>query len=132
MLAIGLMSGTSLNGIDAILCKITEKGKETKIKQLAFETYPLPKDIQNKVELCAANRAIEIAMITSLNFELGELFADTVLDLCESHGLATEELNFVASHGQTLYHQPDGDQEYAPSNLQMEESAVITANAIVL
>ncbi len=127
MLAVGLMSGTSLDGIDAVLCEITGKGKTTKVKQLAFETYPLPKEVRNKVEACSLNKPIEIAMLTSLNFELGVLFGDAVLDLCESYGLAIEDLDFVASHGQTLYHQPDGDKEYLPSTLQMGESAVIAA-----
>lgn len=127
MLAIGLMSGTSLDGIDAVLCEITGRGKDTKVKQLAFETYSLPKDVQKKVEACAANEKVELAMLTSLNFELGELFGNAVLDLCKNYGLALEELDFVASHGQTLYHQPDGNKDYLPSTLQMGESAVIAA-----
>lgn len=127
MLTVGLMSGTSLDGIDAVLCEITGTGKETKVKQLAFETYPLPVDIQKKVERCAANEAVELSMLTSLNFELGELFGDAVLDLCKNYGLALDELDFVASHGQTLYHQPDGDRKHVPSTLQMGESAVIAA-----
>lgn len=127
MLAVGLMSGTSLDGIDAVLCEVSGKGKDTKIKELAFKTYPLPIDIQQKIESCAANEAVEIALLTSLNFELGELFAAAVVDLIQSYGLAIEELDFVASHGQTLYHQPDGNQEYLPSTWQMGESAVIAA-----
>lgn len=127
MLAVGLMSGTSLDGIDAVLCEVIGTGKETKIKQLAFETYPLPLAIQRKVEKCAANEAVELSMLTSLNFELGELFGNAVLDLCRSYGLALDDLDFVASHGQTLYHQPDGDENNFPSTLQMGESAVIAA-----
>lgn len=127
MLAVGLMSGTSLDGIDAVLCEITGTGKDTEISQLAFETYPIPESIKKKIEACAANEPIEVAKLTSLNFELGNLFAEAVLDLCQAYGLPMNELDFVASHGQTLYHQPDGKDEYLPSTLQVGESAVIAA-----
>ena len=50
MLAVGLMSGTSLDGIDAVLCEVNGKGKSTKIKQLAFETYPLPNEVKKKID----------------------------------------------------------------------------------
>lgn len=127
MLAVGLMSGTSLDGIDAVLCEVNGKGKSTNIKQLAFETYSLPEEVKKKVEACAANEAVEMGMLTSLNFELGELFGEAVVNLCNSYGLAIEKLDFVASHGQTLYHQPDETKDYVPSTLQMGESAVIAA-----
>ena len=127
MLAVGLMSGTSLDGIDAVLCEVNGKGKSTKIKQLAFETYPLPNEVKKKIEACAVNEAVEMAMITSLNFELGELFGDAVLNLCKNYDLPIEHLDFVASHGQTLYHQPDATEEYMASTLQMGESALIAA-----
>lgn len=127
MLAVGLMSGTSLDGIDAVLCDIEGKGKDTKIKQMAFESYALPKEIQEKVEKCAANEAVKLSMLTSLNFELGQLFGQAVLDLCQSAGVEPNDLAFVASHGQTLFHQGDGGETYLPSTLQMGESAVIAA-----
>ena len=127
MLAVGLMSGTSLDGIDAVVCEVTGKGKNTEIKQLAFESYELPKAIKEKVEKCAANEAVKLSMLTSLNFELGQLFGQAVLDICESEGIQTKDLAFVASHGQTLYHQPNEGEDYLPSTLQMGESAVIAA-----
>ncbi|MDN6196445.1 MAG: anhydro-N-acetylmuramic acid kinase [Atopostipes suicloacalis] len=127
MLAVGLMSGTSLDGIDAVLCEVEGIGKKTKVKQLGFESYPLPENIQKKVERCAANEAVNLSMLTSLNFELGELFGQAVLDLCESYGIHSKELTFVASHGQTLYHQPNKSDISLPSTLQMGESAVIAA-----
>lgn len=128
MLAVGLMSGTSLDGIDAVLCEITGKGENTKVKELAFETYPLPKEIQRKVEACAADEAVKLSTLTSLNFELGHLFGEAVLDLCKKSALDLEELDFVASHGQTLYHQPNEDENHLSSTLQMGESAVIAAH----
>ncbi|MDN6731348.1 MAG: anhydro-N-acetylmuramic acid kinase [Atopostipes suicloacalis] len=127
MLAVGLLSGTSLDGIDAVLCEVKGKGKKTEVKQLAFESYALPENIQKKVEKCAANEAVKLSTLTSLNFELGALFGEAVLDLCKSYGIDSKELDFVASHGQTLYHQPNKSDEYLPSTLQMGESAVIAA-----
>lgn len=125
MLAIGLMSGTSLDGVDAVLCEIEGAGLQTKVNQVAFATTPLPSPIKEKIKRCCALDHASSDLICSLNFELGEVFAQAVLSLCEQAGIQSSSLDFVASHGQTIYHIPKTQGELVASTLQIGESAVI-------
>ena len=124
MLAVGLMSGTSLDGIDAVLCDISGSSLDTKIKQLAFITMDIPDDTKQKIKKCCANEA-DVATVCSLNFELGELFAKAVQQVCAMQNINTKDLGFVASHGQTIYHIPRDNENYVASTLQIGEGAVI-------
>lgn len=124
MLAVGLMSGTSLDGIDAVLCEIQGSSNTTTVKQLSFLTLPLPDATKEKIKQCCHNEA-NVAQVCSLNFELGELFAKAVQAVCEQYGIETNQLDFIASHGQTIYHIPRDTGSYVASTLQIGESAVI-------
>lgn len=124
MLAVGLMSGTSLDGIDAVLCEIHGSANTTTVKQLSFLTLPLPDSTQAKIKQCCQNNA-NVAQVCSLNFELGELFAKAAQAVCLQYGIETTQLDYIASHGQTIYHIPRNTAEYVASTLQIGESAVI-------
>lgn len=124
MFAVGLMSGTSLDGIDAVLCEVDGYALETKIKQIAFHSEPMPINIKEKIKKCCSNDATT-EMICSLNFELGELFAEAAKNVCKKANIKTNRLSFISSHGQTLFHIPKKNGEYIPSTLQIGESAVI-------
>lgn len=124
MLAVGLMSGTSLDGIDAVLCDIEGYSVNTKIKQLAFMTVEIPEDIKQKIKRCCANEA-NVADVCSLNFEFGELLAQAVKKVCAIKNVSTNEVAFVASHGQTIYHLPKADKGHVASTLQIGEGAII-------
>lgn len=124
MLAVGLMSGTSLDGIDAVLCEIQGSGIDTQVKQIAFETYPLPDSTKEKIKACCHDQG-SVSLVCSLNFELGELFAQAVKSVCQKVGVETKELGFIASHGQTIYHIPNPYGDFHASTLQIGESAVI-------
>ena len=88
MLSVGIMSGTSLDGIDVALCEILGSGTNTSVRLIEFDTYDLPQAIQEKVRQCAANEFILPADLSSLNFELGELFADGVKQICQKAGIS--------------------------------------------
>lgn len=125
MFAVGLMSGTSLDGVDAVLCEISGVGLTTEIKELAFETYPFPVQLRETVRKIAENRPVTIAEVCSVNFELGKWFSDAVLGICLAYGIESSELAFVASHGQTVYHIPHLRDNFVASTLQLGESAII-------
>ena len=125
MLAVGLMSGTSLDGVDAVLCEITGKDETTTVKQLHFKTYEIPEHLRNKIRKCCSRECIPVDLICSLNFELGYLFADAVKSLCQDADIASEDLSFIASHGQTIFHIPKAYADYVPSTLQIGEAAII-------
>ncbi|HJG48159.1 MAG TPA: anhydro-N-acetylmuramic acid kinase [Facklamia tabacinasalis] len=88
MLSVGIMSGTSLDGIDVALCEILGSGTNTSVRLIEFDTYDLPQAIQEKVRQCAANEFIRPATMSSLNFKLGELFADGVKQICQKAGIS--------------------------------------------
>lgn len=126
-LVIGLMSGTSMDGVDAALVRIEEADEALQVKTLAFRTTAYPPDVQ--AELMRTVRGeTNVAEICHLNFLLGELFAESALSLMQEANLAPSDLLCIASHGQTVWHQP-GPIEWrghaVRSTLQIGEPAVI-------
>ena len=69
MLAVGLMSGTSLDGVDVVLCDITGKDEDTQVKQLNFKTYEIPEYLRDKIRKCCSRELVPVELICSLNFE---------------------------------------------------------------
>lgn len=126
MLAVGLMSGTSLDGIDAALVEINGYDEATTVALKQFETYPLAAKIKAAIEKELANTTSSAEGICSLDFALGQLFGEAVRQICASAGIATTELGFVASHGQTIYHLPQPSLDETASTLQIGNAAVIS------
>ena len=123
--AVGLMSGTSLDGVDAALVSIDETKN---ITLLDFVTLPIENYLRTR--LCDAMdlKKSNNQLLCSLNFELGYLFSEAVKSVCQKSGFALESLDFIASHGQTIFHIPDGDLK---STLQIGEPAVIACETNV-
>ena len=72
MLAVGLMSGTSLDGIDAALCEISEKGQKTKLKLLEFVTYPLEDTLVKKIKMACFKESSAFDLICLWRNSAGE------------------------------------------------------------
>lgn len=123
-IAAGIMSGTSLDGIDVAFAEISGVGKRTKIKQIAGQTFPYPNDLLEKIKRATSNQ-MNVSDISDLNFHLAKTYAECVIKLAESINIETSQLWFVASHGQTVYHQGIADQKYAPSTLQLGSGPVL-------
>ncbi|RPI14723.1 MAG: anhydro-N-acetylmuramic acid kinase [Ignavibacteriae bacterium] len=105
--AIGLLSGTSVDGIDAVLVKIKNSGADTGIKVIDFETYKIPVKIKNKILINSNNSTAKIADICRLNVIIGKLFADAALNICIKNKVKPSSVDFIGSHGQTIHHLPD-------------------------
>lgn len=125
MLAIGLMSGTSLDGIDTVLCEIEGFDEHTKIKQLDFICVPFKKELKEKLKSLLKDHQTSTRFISSLNFECGYAFANAVLEIMKRNDLKASDLSFIASHGQTIYHLPNPEKGEYASTLQLGEAAVI-------
>lgn len=113
-LAVGLMSGTSLDGVDAALVRI--RGPED-VDLVSFATEPY-----TETERSAILKTIEHGgprEVALLHVALGERFAAAVLSLCARHDVRTRDLALVASHGQTIWHEP------GRATLQVGDPAVI-------
>lgn len=125
MYAVGLMSGTSLDGIDAALVEIDDFGKKTKIKLIEFITTSIPLDVKDEIKRACSEEQSSVDLICSLNFKLGYLFAEATKNVCNKAGITLENLDFIASHGQTIYHLPKSRDSFIPSTLQIGEPAII-------
>ncbi len=102
-LAIGLMSGTSADGIDAVLVEITGCGADTKVTQRAFLTLPFSDETRQRILRVAAGDFGGSEELCRMNFYLGALHADACSALCEAAGVAPGDIAFVGSHGQTVF-----------------------------
>lgn len=119
-LAVGLMSGTSLDGIDAALVNIENSGTETKVKLIHFETIPYsPEERERILKLCSSSTS-SVVEICKMNVELGKKLAHAALQVINQAGKEANEIDFISSHGQTIYHSPEHS-----STFQIGELAVI-------
>ena len=125
MYAIGLMSGTSLDGVDAALIEIDGSHTTTHVKLIAFTTQPMPEEIKERINMACDPQTVTTDLICSLNFELGYLFSEAVTAVLKKGNLSKEALSFIASHGQTIYHLPHPHAGQFASTLQIGEPAVI-------
>lgn len=118
---VGLMSGTSVDGVDAALVEVSGSYTDTKVKLLAFECLPLEPAVRERIH---ASFAGNVQQLCETNFVLGEMFAAAALAAVKKAGLPLDELDLVASHGQTVYH-IDRSQGGVQSTLQLGEGSVI-------
>lgn len=105
-LVIGLMSGTSVDGIDAVLVRIEGHGAGAKVQQIAFRSYPFPPNLRAKVFRLFDPQEARVDAICQLDFLIGEVFAAAVDRLLKDCGRTRDEVDLVASVGQTIWHDP--------------------------
>ena len=103
---IGLMSGTSADGIDAALVEVSGAGEETRATVLRFRKTPYPREVRERLFRLfePESPAIEVCR---MNFVVGEVFAQAALELMGEQRLGPGDVDLIASHGQTIYHLPD-------------------------
>ena len=103
---VGLMSGTSLDGLDVALCKINGCGLETRIELLEFATIPYTALFKNQVKEVFAKKLASLEKVCLLNEWIGVFHGRLVLDCLKKWGIRPEAVDLIASHGQTIYHAP--------------------------
>lgn len=101
VLSVGLMSGTSADGLTIALCEI----KDRRIITKAFKTYDYSQKLREKIISAKDMRASELS---ELNFELGRLWAGMTESFFKEIGLSYKDVECIASHGQTVWHEPNG------------------------
>ncbi|MGG0301840.1 anhydro-N-acetylmuramic acid kinase AnmK [Bacillus albus] len=121
----GIMSGTSLDGIDVALVHIEGSGVESKVELIHFTTVPFCNDMKNEIQQALSIENSNVQLICSLNFKLGLCFANAVKEVCKDVNFPLKQLDLIGSHGQTIYHQPKQDGSMIPSTLQIGEPSVI-------
>lgn len=127
-LVIGLMSGTSVDGIDAVLTEISGFGRNTRVRQLDFCFTPFAPEIRQKILSIASGDSTTAEEICKLKTLLGILYSEACLDLCRHAGISPADIDLVGCHGQTIWHSPQKEpylgREFA-ATLQIGEDAVI-------
>ncbi|MBN3909188.1 MAG: anhydro-N-acetylmuramic acid kinase [Nostoc sp. NMS1] len=101
---IGLISGTSVDGIDAVLVEISGTELDLKVELLAGKTYPYPSELREKILAVGAGVAISMAELAEIDDAIAQVFAQAAQNIQIGHQPAT----LIGSHGQTVYHRPPG------------------------
>ena len=127
-LVVGLMSGTSLDGVDAALVRIVRSKEACSLQLRHFISTPYPADVRQALLRVASGRPVAAGFISHLGILLGHLYSRAVKDVCRAVRVPLDRLDLIGSHGQTIFHQSDpGDfcgQQIA-STLQIGEAAVL-------
>ncbi len=103
---IGLMSGTSLDGLDVALCHFTGNGPGTQVEILEFETIEYPEAFKNEIRSVFSKRNVDLEKVCLLNEWIGRQHGQMVLHCLNKWNRKPSEVDLLASHGQTIYHAP--------------------------
>lgn len=103
---IGLMSGTSMDGLDIAVCKFKNSGGDTEIIVSDFDTISFSEDIKDEIRKVFAKKEIDFQQLCLLNPWIGNLHGQLVNDFLAKRGIKAEDIDVIASHGQTVFHAP--------------------------
>ncbi len=103
---IGLMSGTSFDGLDIALCKFTGNGRNTMVEVLHFTTLAFDNAFKEKLKAVFAKAIVDQKKLTLLNATIGICFGKLVLKQLAAWNFDADKVDLIASHGQTVYHAP--------------------------
>lgn len=117
---IGVMSGTSLDGVDVVLATIDEH----RVAQLASLSWPIPVSLKQAVLDICQGQQLTLSQFGQLDTQLGRLFADAVNALLKEQNLQAKDIVAIGCHGQTVWHEPTG---VAPHTLQIGDNNQIVA-----
>ena len=103
---IGLMSGTSLDGLDIALCRIKGQGRDTELHVDRFYTWEYPEELKERISSVASKEMVNQKELTILHSLLGDIVSQQILEALEKWQVAAENIDLIASHGQTVFHSP--------------------------
>jgi anhydro-N-acetylmuramic acid kinase len=130
MLVLGMMSGTSADGIDVSLARISGGPPNLSTQLLGHTSREFPPALRKEILRVAEQHAITAGGLSQLNFRLGELFADAALAACRKFRVSPKRISLIGSHGQTIFHQGRPIPFFGAataSTLQIGEPSVIAA-----
>ena len=124
----GIMSGTSLDGIDVAIIDINGSGFKAKVNVLASHSVPYPRKVREAL-LAVSNTSAHTGEISRLNFLLGELYAEAVEETAERSGIPVSTIKLIGCHGQTIFHEGQATAylgKKVASTFQIGESSVVS------
>ncbi|MBX3242504.1 MAG: anhydro-N-acetylmuramic acid kinase [Chitinophagaceae bacterium] len=119
---IGLMSGTSVDGLDIALCRFSGNGMDSRIELLQFETIGYNSDYKQEIALVFSKQQVDLEKLCLLNGWVAQQHAGMILQCFEEWGIDKREVDLIASHGQTIFHTPKtlhGHQKFPNATLQI-------------
>ena len=125
MIGIGLMSGTSADSIDAACVRFAGAPPRLDWELLSFVTLPMTAELRQEIFAAFRPETGTVDKLCQLNFTLGEWFAKASLEAVKAANLTPAQVDFIGSHGQTVWHIPPNSGEGVPSTLQLGNPAVI-------
>ncbi|AIX73851.1 MAG: anhydro-N-acetylmuramic acid kinase [Mixta calida] len=117
---IGVMSGTSLDGVDVVLAAIDDR----MVAQQASYCHPVPQALRQELLAINQGQSLTLSQLGQLDTRLGRLFAEAVLTLMKQQNLSAEDITAIGCHGQTVWHEPWGE---APCTMQIGDNNQIAA-----
>lgn len=132
---IGLMSGTSMDGLDIALCVITGAGKQTQVSLQHFRTESFTPDVKARILEVFSKDMVSLPLLCKLNPWLGLLHAQMINDALHAWNIDPQTIDLIASHGQTIYHAPKSlhpEDEYGPATLQIGDGDHIAVGTAII
>ena len=124
MIILGMMSGTSVDGIDAVLVDIVGAPPQFEWKIIGHHQMPFPEVIRNEIFDCFDPKKGTVDRICSLNFKLGHVYGEAALETIQRLGFSPEQIRLIGCHGQTVWHIPANEPD--ASTLQLGDPSVIS------
>jgi anhydro-N-acetylmuramic acid kinase len=127
-LIVGLMSGTSVDGIDAVLVRVHGHGTAVKYEECAFVSHPYPRGVKEYVIENSHPGQGSVDVLCSMNIVLAHLFADAVKAVARKAGVPLSSIDLIGSHGQTVHHMPAESKMFGKkfrSTLQLGDPSTI-------
>ena len=134
-LIIGLMSGTSFDGLDVALCKVAGSGMETKCELIKFETVSYSNDFKEELKTIFSRRDADLEKVCLLNEWVAIQHASIINQCLEKWGYKKDQIDLIASHGQTIYHAPKflhGREKFPNGTLQIGDGDHIAVNTGII
>ncbi|MFM2393425.1 MAG: hypothetical protein RLZZ546_1407 [Bacteroidota bacterium] len=132
---IGLMSGTSLDGLDIAFCKIRNSGRNTEIKVENFITVPYTPEFRKEVRKIFSVKEGEIELLVLLHAYIGTMHGKIINEVLQKWSLTSQDIDVIASHGQTVYHAPaflHQRKEYPNATLQIGDGDHIAVETDII
>lgn len=132
---IGTMSGTSLDGLDVALCSVKNHGKDTVLSVLHFKTITYNEEFKEEIRKIFSQKTISLELLCLLNEKIGIRHAQMINECIAEWNIKKEEIDLIASHGQTIYHAPKSFHKndlYGNGTLQIGDGDHIAVNTGII
>jgi anhydro-N-acetylmuramic acid kinase len=104
---VGLMSGTSADGVDVAVVKVYNSGTKTKVETLGWKTFAFDEGLKKMILRNSQPETSKVDEICRLNFLLAQIYVDSIFKTLDELGIKPSEVDLIGSHGQTIQHLPN-------------------------